>query len=122
MEHELTTTPEALLPDEALTVTEEGPEAGTAEAGPAGEEAGSAPERPREQIKGIHPELLCTCPECEPHHVELQWFTVDEARKVKGDAMLFCALSSRKYFSPVQALQDWLNAKGGPRKGRRNEG
>src|SRR4051812_23416842 len=40
--------------------------------------------RPREVIKGIHPELLCACEECEPDHVELQWFSVDEARKVKG--------------------------------------
>ncbi|MDB5095816.1 MAG: hypothetical protein JWM80_237 [Cyanobacteria bacterium RYN_339] len=68
------------------------------------------PARPREVIKGIHPLLLCNCEECEPDHVELQWFSVDELRKVKGTAMLFCAHSSRKYFSPVEDLQKWLTA------------
>jgi hypothetical protein len=75
------------------------------------------PARPREQIKGIHPELLCQCEECEPDHVELQWFSVDEQRKTKGTAMLFCARSSRKYFSPVDDLQKFLAAN--PAKGRK---
>ena len=79
------------------------------------------PERPRENIRGIHPELLCQCPECDPDFVELQWFSVDEPRKVKGDAMLFCARSSRKYFTPVLELNAWISGKGGPRKARRGE-
>jgi hypothetical protein len=79
-----------------------------AAATPEGEEA--APVRPREIIRGIHPELLCTCEECEPDHVELQWFNVDETKKVKGTAMLFCGYSSRKYFTPVPDLQAFLTA------------
>jgi hypothetical protein len=78
------------------------------------------PARPREVIKGIHPELLCQCEECEPDHVELQWFSVDEQRKVKGTAMLFCARSSRKYFTPVDDLQKFLTAN--PVKGRKSAG
>lgn len=81
--------------------------------------APDVPSRPREVIKGIHPELLCTCEECEPDHVELQWFSVDEARKVKGTAMLYCARSSRKFFTPVPDLQAFLTAN--PVKGRRNQ-
>ena len=97
------------------------PTAGTPEAsGP--EPTTEAEARPREVIRGIHAELLCHCPECEPDFVELQWFTVDEPRKVKGDAMLFCARSSRKYFVPVVALNAWIAEKGGPRRSRKSEG
>lgn len=101
---------EALQPEEATA------EAPTAAAAP------EAEARPREAVRGIHPELRCHCPECEPEFVELQWFTVDEPRKVKGDAMLFCARSSRKYFVPVLALNAWIAEKGGPRRGRKGEG
>lgn len=75
--------------------------------------------KPREVIRGIHPELLCQCPECDPDFVELQWFSPEEQKKVKGDVMLFCARSSRKYFSPIVELQAWITEKGGPRKARR---
>jgi hypothetical protein len=95
----------------AETVAEAAPEAAEPTSDPA------TPSRPREVIKGIHPELLCSCEECEPDHVELQWFSVDEQRKVKGTAMLFCAHSSRKYFTPVPDLQAFLTAN--PVKGRR---
>jgi hypothetical protein len=64
--------------------------------------------RPFENVKGIHPELLCQCPECEPEHVELQWFSPEEVRKQKGDAMLYCQRSSRKYFTPILDLNRWL--------------
>jgi hypothetical protein len=85
----------------------------------AGEATGGTPSRPG--VRGIHPELLCQCPECESDHVELQWFNVDEARKTKGDAMLFCARSSRKYFVPILELNNWLAQHGGARKGRRGD-
>lgn len=91
------------------------------EAAPVEGAADTRPERPREVIRGIHPELLCQCPECEPDFVELQWFSADEPRKVKGDAMLFCARSSRKYFTPVLDLNAWISEKGGPRKARRGD-
>ncbi|MEB3328012.1 MAG: hypothetical protein VKQ33_02135 [Candidatus Sericytochromatia bacterium] len=81
--------------------------------------AASAPARP--SIRGIHPELVCRCPECEDDNVELQWFNVDEARKTKGDAMLFCGRSSRKYFVPILDLNAWLSQHGGARRGRRGE-
>ena len=77
---------------------------------------------PREVIRGIHPELLCTCPECAPDFVELQWFSPEEQKKVKGDVMLFCARSSRKYFTPMIELMAWITEKGGPRKARRGGG
>jgi hypothetical protein len=82
----------------------------------------AADERPREVIRGIHAELLCTCPECDPDFVELQWFSPDEPRKVKGDAMLFCARSSRKYFTPIVDLNTWLAENGGVRKGKSGRG
>ncbi|MEB3223617.1 MAG: hypothetical protein VKS61_16205 [Candidatus Sericytochromatia bacterium] len=91
-----------------------------AEAATAGEAVTSGPARAA--IRGIHPELLCQCQECEPDHVELQWFSPDEPRKTKGDAMLFCGRSSRKYFVPIVDLQAWLTKVGGPRRGRRSEG
>ena len=74
--------------------------------------------RPREVVKGIHPEIRCQCVECEPDYTELQWFSVDETRKVKGTAMLYCQHSSRKYFSPVPALQAWLTDHPPPRTRR----
>ena len=98
---------------------DDGPDAGPlADAPPLGD----APEsRPREVVRGIHPELLCQCPECAPDYVELQWFSVDEQKKVKGDAMLFCARSARKYFTPILDLNAWLTEKGGPRKRGRGD-
>jgi hypothetical protein len=93
--------------------------AGEDAASVAGEATGGTQSRP--SVRGIHPELVCQCPECETEHVELQWFNVDEARKTKGDAMLFCARSSRKYFVPIIELNTWLSQHGGPRKGRRGD-
>lgn len=86
--------------------------------GGAAADADGTPVRPREHIRGIHPELLCSCQECEPDYVELQWFSVDEARKVKGTAMLYCGYSGRKYFSPVPDLQAFLTAN--PVRGRKS--
>lgn len=67
-----------------------------------------APPRPREVIKGIHPELLCECPECAPEYTELQWFSPEEERKTKGSVMLYCQRSSRKYFSPATEFHAWV--------------
>lgn len=102
----------------------DGPDAGP-DSGPLADAppvADAAPEKPREVIRGIHPELLCQCPECDPDFVELQWFSPEEQKKVKGDVMLFCARSSRKYFTPVIELTAWITEKGGPRKARRGGG
>lgn len=72
--------------------------------------------KPKEKIRGIHPELICSCPECDPGFCELQWFSPEEQKKQKGDVMLFCASSSRKYFTPIINLNEWIAEKGGPRK------
>jgi hypothetical protein len=66
------------------------------------------PARPREVIKGINPELKCECPECAPEFTELQWFSPEEEKKTKGQVMLYCQRSSRKYFSPAKEFQDWV--------------
>lgn len=124
-------TDDALLPTDAAPEAEApATEAPAAEApavdpndgpdsGPLADAPPVAEEKPREVIRGIHPELLCQCPECDPDFVELQWFSPEEQKKVKGDVMLFCARSSRKYFTPVVELQAWITEKGGPRKARR---
>jgi hypothetical protein len=65
-------------------------------------------ERPREVIKGIHPELRCEDPECGPEFTELQFFSPEEAIKQKGKIMLFCARSGKKYFAPAPELQAWI--------------
>lgn len=120
---EAPTTPAAGGP-EAVADPDDGPDSGPlADAPPvAPPAADDAIEKPREVIRGIHPELLCQCPECDPDFVELQWFSPEEQKKVKGDVMLFCARSSRKYFTPVIDLQAWITEKGGPRKARRGGG
>jgi hypothetical protein len=64
--------------------------------------------KPREVIKGIHPELLCQDPICGPEFTELQFFSPEEATKTKGKAMLFCARSGKKYFAPAAELQTWI--------------
>jgi hypothetical protein len=64
--------------------------------------------RPREVIKGIHPELRCEDPECAPEFTELQFFSPEEAVKQKGKIMLFCARSGKKYFAPAPELQTWI--------------
>lgn len=69
---------------------------------------GEAPARPREVIRGIHPELKCECPECAPDFTELQWFSPEEEKKTKGQVMLYCQRSSRKYFSPAAEFQAWF--------------
>lgn len=71
-------------------------------------EVAEAPVRPREVIKGIHPELVCECPECDPEFTELQWFSPEEERKTKGSVMLYCQRSSRKYFSPATEFHAWV--------------
>ncbi|MEB3285500.1 MAG: hypothetical protein VKN33_09465 [Candidatus Sericytochromatia bacterium] len=116
------TQPEVATLDAETSVNTESSE-GSAETTDPVEEASGDVRSVREKvsIKGIHPELLCQCPECDPDFVELQWFTQDESRKVKGDAMLFCGRSSRKYFTPVLELNAWIATKGGPRKSRRGE-
>jgi hypothetical protein len=70
--------------------------------------AAQAEVRPREVIKGIHPELRCEDPDCGPEFTELQFFSPEEAVKVKGKTMLFCARSGKKYFAPAPELQAWL--------------
>ena len=65
--------------------------------------------KPREVIKGIHPELLCQDPECAPEFTELQFFSPEEATKMKGKTMLFCARSGKKYFAPAVELQTWIS-------------
>lgn len=85
----------------------EAPEAPETTETPEGTE-GEAPARPREVIKGIHPELLCECPECAPEYTELQWFSPEEERKTKGSVMLYCQRSSRKYFSPATEFHAWV--------------
>lgn len=90
------------------TESEDAPNPPEAGAAPDGEAVATRASRPLEVVKGIHPELLCVCPECEPDHVELQWFSPEEVRKQKGDAMLYCQRSSRKYFTPIIDLNRWL--------------
>lgn len=70
--------------------------------------AEEAEARPREVIKGIHPELRCEDPECGPEFTELQFFSPEEATKQKGKIMLFCARSGKKYFAPAPELQAWI--------------
>lgn len=111
--------------DEVIVLTDDVPETPSDEAnegpdsGPLADAPPAAPEKPREIIKGIHPELLCACPECDPDFVELQWFSPEEQKKVKGDVMLFCARSSRKYFTPIVNLNEWIAEKGPVKKTRR---
>lgn len=122
MEYDLKETGASQTELATATETHEAPASSATDGGEAKETAlETRPERPREVIRGIHPELLCQCPECDPVFAELQWFSPDEPRKTKGDAMLFCARSSRKYFTPVLELNAWISAKGGPRKSRRGE-
>ena len=106
--------PEGAAPEAPAADPNDGPDSG-----PLADAPPMVEEKPREVIRGIHPELLCQCPECDPNFVELQWFSPEEQKKVKGDVMLFCARSSRKYFTPVIELQAWITEKGGPRKARR---
>ncbi len=88
------------------------------DSGPLADAPPAPPEivKPKDVIRGIHPELICSCPECDPDFVELQWFSPEEQKKQKGDVMLFCARSSRKYFTPILNLNEWIAEKGGPRK------
>jgi hypothetical protein len=101
----------AQAPNE-VAETPEALEATTGEAGEAPAEAAPAEApvevRPREVIKGIHPELLCEDPICGPEYTELQFFSPEEATKQKGKAMLFCARSGKKYFAPAAELQAWI--------------
>jgi hypothetical protein len=77
------------------------------------------PPVPRPVYKGIHPELLCQCPECEPDFVELTWFSPEEKAKIKGQIMIYCPSSGRKHFSPAVDLHAWL----APRQtGKRSRG
>lgn len=108
--------PAAQAPEAAVDVND-GPDSG-----PLADAPPVVDDRPKEIIRGINPELLCQCPECDPDFVELQWFSPEEMKKMKGDAMLFCARSSRKYFTPVENLHAWIAEKGGPRKARRGGG
>ena len=87
----------------ATTPTEDGEAAAST-----GDGEAEGPQRPREVIKGIHPELKCECPECAPEFTELQWFSPEEEKKTKGQVMLYCQRSSRKYFSPAVEFQAWL--------------
>lgn len=90
------------------TATGDMAEGATGEATPAeGEEP--APQR-REVARGIHPELLCHCEECDPEFTELQWFSPEEKKKTRGDLMLYCQRSGRKYFTPAAELHTWLAA------------
>lgn len=85
---------------------------GEAATEPVGDEAGEQPAaveaKPREVIKGIHPELRCEDPVCAPEYTELQFFSPEEAIKQKGKIMLFCARSGKKYFAPAAELQAWI--------------
>lgn len=81
----------------------EGGESAEIEAQPAPVEV-----KPREVIKGIHPELRCDDPICAPEGTELQFFSPEEANKQKGKIMLFCARSGLKYFAPAAELQTWI--------------
>jgi hypothetical protein len=105
--------------DEAIAETPDQAAEASAEATEATDTEGEAPAdgattepvaevRPREVIKGIHPELRCEDPDCGPEFTELQFFSPEEAVKVKGKTMLFCARSGKKYFAPAPELQAWL--------------
>lgn len=98
--------PEALEAAEAPEGALESP-TGDVDGAPVSTEE-EAPVRPREIIKGIHPELKCECPECAPEFTELQWFSPEEEKKTKGQVMLYCQRSSRKYFSPATEFQTWV--------------
>lgn len=115
------TDPEAATAEAPVVPTEDAP---AAEGAPAegGEEAqGPADPRTREVVKGIHPELICHCPECTPEFCELQWFSPEEKVKTKGNVMLYCQRSSRKYFSPAVDFQAWLAEKPAPTKRGRGQ-
>ncbi|HEY9720974.1 MAG TPA: hypothetical protein V6D47_03120 [Oscillatoriaceae cyanobacterium] len=91
---------------------------------PAAEPQEAQPEiesAPRPQIRGIHPELRCQCEECAPEYTELQFFTPEEAAKTKGQSMLFCGHTGRKYFAPAPELSSWV-AEHAPKKSRRSDG
>ncbi len=110
-------TPAEGAPETVEVAVTEG-EAGEAAAAPEGEVASEETvaeimqdPRFREVVKGIHPELLCMCPECVEDNVELQWFSPEEKVKTKGSVMLYCQRSSRKYFSPAVEFQAWLAEK-----------
>lgn len=101
-------TPETGEATEAAAETPETAEDQTDTGAPVAAAEGEAPVRPREVIRGIHPELKCECPECAPEFTELQWFSPEEEKKVKGQVMLYCQRSSRKYFSPAVEFQAWV--------------
>lgn len=88
----------------------EATEAPAAEAatGEEGEQPATVEVKPREVIKGIHPELRCSDPVCAPDYTELQFFSPEEVNKQKGKIMLFCAHSGLKYFAPAAELQAWI--------------
>jgi hypothetical protein len=73
-----------------------------------GEQPAVVEAKPREVIKGIHPELRCSDPVCAPEYTELQFFSPEEVNKQKGKIMLFCAHSGLKYFAPAAELQAWI--------------
>jgi hypothetical protein len=73
-----------------------------------GEQPAAVEVKPREVIKGIHPELRCSDPICAPEYTELQFFSPEEVNKQKGKIMLFCAHSGLKYFAPAAELQAWI--------------
>lgn len=106
--------PETLEPETAEGVdsaeageTTDAPVAEAA-AGEDGEQPAAVEAKPREVIKGIHPELRCNDPVCAPEYTELQFFSPEEVNKQKGKIMLFCAHSGLKYFAPAAELQAWI--------------
>lgn len=106
------------MTDDRLDVTP-ADESPADEAPSAQESGGETPARP--QIRGIHPELRCQCEECAPDYTELQFFTPEEAQKIKGQTMLFCGHTGRKYFAPAPELSTWV-AEHAPKRGRRSDG
>ena len=105
------TTPEATAPetaDGAMTGEHLGEPAPSEALAEGGEQPASVEAKPREVIKGIHPELRCEDPVCAPEFTELQFFSPEEATKQKGKTMLFCARSGKKYFAPAAELQAWI--------------
>jgi hypothetical protein len=103
-------------PETEATDATEGAELGEATEAPAteaatgegGEQPAAVEVKPREVIKGIHPELRCSDPVCAPDYTELQFFSPEEVNKQKGKIMLFCAHSGLKYFAPAAELQTWI--------------
>lgn len=96
------------MTDNALDTTLEAPQAE-----PAPEPAPAAP-----RFKGISPELVCECPECLDDPVELDFFSAEEQHRTKGQLMLYCQRTGRKYFAPVEAFQAWF-AGVAPKSGRK---